>query len=1164
MTKRLILLPIIYAISMLQIAFAQDVFQLTNAGFEEWENGSTSKPVAWNTYETAQGSLAGVAGNSNQCKKSTDVRPGSNGSFSVSAISRSVLGISANGIITSGVINAGATSADNPQNNNQTVPGDSDKSMKFTGRPDSVVAWIKAKPKDSKQTGRFYIILHDNSNFQDPVNSSSDWNKVSAVAGVNPPANSNWVRYACPFYYYGETHKIAGGDRTPGLKLTANERPYYVLATISTNYLAGKGSAGDEIYVDDIEMIYNSKLKSLKYNGSDVAGFSKDVYSYVVEGEYSESAITCESDGRYATIEKNYDESTGVLTITVKGDDYSVTPTNMHTYTVSFVCKAKLNNFAIDGVALADFSSEKLEYTIDRVYNNVKSKITYSVPGCASVSEVWDEATNTLKMTVTAADTKVYSFNFHAPYGSKLKSLSIAGKEVAGFSPDVLGYTVANTYDATQLSIVADDDATFETSFDKSTYILTITVKGKDFYENANNINHYRIQYHAPYGSILTDLKVNGKTVANFSSATTTYSVPDVYTPDVTWSCSEEATVESSYDASTRTLTIVVKGGDIAVNESNTNTYKITFHDSYGSQLTSLSVNRQALAGFSPDVYVYKVAESYSDGMVMYEGDKETSVSSSFDSETNRFIIEVKGGDFATNSENKNTYTIQFCAKSFLTSLKYDGVTVPTFRSEKYAYDMSSYSYEADKISYSSSNGAVVDLQYDSETSLLTIVVSGSDLDLFPDNKHTYTIQFHASYSSFLTSLSVDGALIEGFAKTNYEYLIRGTYDAYEDRLDYVADKDARVKSTFNEEKNLLTLEVSGADVSTNPTNKHAYTIQFYAPSTLVSLKVNGLNVEGFSPDKYEYSMGSLPYENAKIIYYTAADAVAEKSYIAEENALLITVKGSDIESFADNYHTYRLQFGKALTSQLVDLKINGSTIEGFDRNKFEYIVNEFYSEGIVSYVADSAATVVSSYDTKSFTLTLRVEGGDYATNSSNSHTYTIAFNDPTVYGSQLQSLTVNGVQIEGFSKDVFEYSLDGSYSNMKIKYMADDLAVVSESFDTESNSLVITVKGGNIQKDPSNYHTYTLKFSTTFVFEALVTSISVNGGAVEAFDSSKFNYSIAENYSEADVALEVSALAQYCADYDKTTGVLTIVVWAGDFETNTTNFNTYKITFKK
>jgi hypothetical protein len=252
------------------------------------------------------------------------------------------------------------------------------------------------------------------------------------------------------------------------------------------------------------------------------------------------------------------------------------------------------------------------------------------------------------------------------------------------------------------------------------------------------------------------------------------------------------------------------------------------------------------------------------------------------------------------------------------------------------------------------------------------------------------------------------------------------------------------------------------------------------------------------------------------------------------------------------------------LESKLVDLKIDGVTIEGFDRNNFQYVSNEFYNDVNVTYTADSAATVTSTYDEKNFVLMLRVEGGDIATNSSNYHEYTISFNDPTVYGSQLTNLTVNGVQIGDFSKDKYEYLIDGSYSNMKIKYYADDLAVTSEVFDSQSNSLMITVKGGNFQKDPANYHTYVLKFSTTFVFEAFVTSISVNGGAVEAFDSSKFNHSIAENYSEADVALEVSALAQYCADYDKTTGVLTIVVWAGDFETNTTNFNTYKITFKK
>jgi hypothetical protein len=1146
----------------IQVAFAQNGFQLENAGFEEWK--SASLPVGWNTYETAQGDYASFASSNKQCKQGD----AHTGNHSVCAVGRKILAsIIGNGIVTSGVINAGAMSATDQSNNNQTVKDEQDKNMRFIGRPDSVVAWIKAVPKDASQLGRFYVMLHDDNNLQDP---GTTWEYVIAVAGLNPPSSDKWVRHSCPFFYAGETHNIVSekeNTRTPKRELADGERPTFALVTISTNYKAGKGTDGDEIYCDDIEMIYNSKLKSLSVNGASIAGFSKDVYSYEVNGAYTEGMVTCESDGRYATIEKAYDESNGILTITVKGDDYSVNPANLHTYTVTFGCKAKLNSFEVDGVALADFSADKLEYTIDRVYNNVKSKIAYSSPQCASTSEVFDEATNTLKVTVNADDEKVYSFKFHEPYGSQLKSLTIAGNAIANFSPDTYEYTVKNTYDKSQLVIVADEEAEYTSAFDESTYTLTITVKGKDIAENANNHHTYTIHYHAPYESLLTDLKVNGVSVSGFSSTKYSYSVPDVYTEGettVSFTESEEAVVETSYDAASQTYTIVVKGGDYDVNESNLHTYKISFHDAYGSMLTDLKINRVTIANFASDVYEYKVAQSYTDGMVTYEVDAEATAATSFDASNNRLTIVVKGGDFASNNANSHTYVIQFCAKSVLTDLTFEGVTVPSFRSDKYNYDLSSYSYEASKVAYVVADGATAEMSYDAETSLLTIVVSGSDLDLFPDNKHTYTIQFHASYSSFLTSLSVDGALIEGFAKTNYEYLIRGTYDAYEDRLDYVADKDARVKSTFNEEKNLLTLEVSGADVSTNPTNKHAYTIQFYAPSTLVSLKVNGLNVEGFSPDKYEYSMGSLPYENAKIIYYAAADAVAEKSYIAEENALLITVKGSDIESFADNYHTYRLQFGKALTSQLVDLKINGSTIEGFDRNKFEYIVNEFYSEGIVSYVADSAATVVSSYDTKSFTLTLRVEGGDYATNSSNSHTYTIAFNDPTVYGSQLQSLTVNGVQIEGFSKDVFEYSLDGSYSNMKIKYMADDLAVVSESFDTESNSLVITVKGGNIQKDPSNYHTYTLKFSTTFVFEAFVTSISVNGGAVEAFDSSKFNYSIAENYSEADVALEVSALAQYCADYDKTTGVLTIVVWAGDFETNTTNFNTYKITFKK
>ena len=1670
MTKRLILIPIIYAISMLQIAFAQDVFQLTNAGFEEWENGSTSKPVAWNTYETAQGSLAGTASNGDQCKKSTDVRPGSKGAFSVYAISRSILGIPANGIITSGVINAGAMSADNPKNNNQTVAGDSDKSMKFTGRPDSVVAWIKAKPKDSGQSGRFYIILHDNSNFQDPVNSSSDWNKVSAVAGVNPPANSNWVRYACPFYYKGETHNIAGGNRTPGLELTGNERPYYVLATISTNYLAGKGSAGDEIYVDDIEMIYNSQLTSVAINGTNFNEFSKDVYAYNVPGKYTKGAVTYESNGRYATVEESYNETNKTLTLTVKGDNYSADNTNKHVYTFTFGCDAKLNNFKIDGNLLTDFSAEKFDYTINKVYENVKSKISYEASSCATVTETWDAENNRLTITVAGDETKVYTFQFHAPYGSQLKTFTIAGKSIDGFAADKYYYSVANTYDADKIKYSADEGATIEEKFDKETLKLTITVKGGDIAENASNTHTYTIQFHAPYGSILEELKIDGTSVKNFSSSTLSYNTAKVYkkgttkvtykasseaivsenfdektlvytivvkggdiaenssnthtytiqfhapygsileelkidgtsvenfasstlsyttakvykkgttkvsckasaeatvsesfnentmvytiivkggdfaensnnthtytiqfhapygsileslkidgasvknfssstlsyntakvykkgttkvtykesaeaivsenfdektfvytivvkggdiaenssnthtytiqfhapygsqlksltiggkavegfsptqytynvnttydknqlaftvdddatyetsynkntleltitvnggdidvnasnthkyiiqyhapyeakltqlnidgeeisgfnqstfaynsakvykegTTKVTYTASDEATVTESFDAKTliytlvvkggniaenpdntntytiqfhapygsqlksisiagkaidgfspltykytvantykasqfeceadeeakveksfnsetfeltvtvkggdiaenptnvhtyviqyhapyesfltdlsingetisefsstkynysvqyvyaeglvsykksvdavveenynaenQTYTIIVKGGDFAENPTNIHTYTINFHDSYGSQLKSLTVNLNSVANFAADKYEYIVENYYEDGKVKYTlDDTEASATERFDATTNKLEIVVKGGDYEFNNSNTHTYTLQFWAKSLLTNISYNGNTVPAFRQDKYEYRLTEYAFEEEKITYTVAEGATANTKYDAENNTLEIEVLGSDIDRFPKNKHTYKVVFRQPSGSYLTSIRVNETELESFNKTTFNYLIKENYKS--GMIEYTQDENASVSTNFKEETNQYVIVVKGDDYDSNPTNTHTYTLQFYAPSTLSSIRVNNVNIAGFAEDKYEYVLNNIVYKNANIIIKEADNATVEKRFDEKTNVLTIIVKGSDIATYQENFKVYKIQFSKPLESQLTNLKINGTTIEGFDRNTFDYVSKEFYQEGIVTYVADSAATVKATFDKENYRLTLVVKGGDYEKNKSNIHTYTISFEDPTYYGSQLTTLTANGVEMEGFAKDVYEYVIDGSYSDVKVDYVGDELSTVSAKFDVEKNALIIIVEGGNIKKDPSNVNTYTINFTSTFNFEALVTSLKINGVEAESFNPNRFNCTIAEDYSTSDVTIEVSKEANYCADYNQTTRELTIVVWAGDFEKNNKNFTTYKVTFKK
>jgi outer membrane protein assembly factor BamE (lipoprotein component of BamABCDE complex) len=761
-------------------------------------------------------------------------------------------------------------------------------------------------------------------------------------------------------------------------------------------------------------------------------------------------------------------------------------------------------------------------------------------------------------------NTNTYTIQFHAPYGSQLKSISIAGKAIDGFSPLTYEYTVANTYKASQFECKADEEAKVEKSFNSETFELTVTVKGGDFAENPTNVHTYVIQYHAPYESYLTDLSINGETISEFSSTKYNYSVQYVYAEGlVSYKKSVDAVVEENYNAENQTYTIIVKGGDFAENSTNIHTYTINFHDSYGSQLKSLTINLTNVADFAADKYEYIIEDYYENGKVKYTlDDTEASATEKFDATTNQLEIVVKGGDYEFNNSNTHTYTLQFWAKSLLTNISYNGNTVPAFRQDKYEYRLTEYAYDEEKITYTVAEGATANAKYDAENNTLEIEVIGSDIDRFPKNKHTYKVVFRQPSGSYLTSISINEKELENFNKTTFNYLIKESYK--NGMITFTQDKDASVSTNFKEETNQYVIVVKGDDYDSNPTNTHTYTLQFYAPSTLSSIRVNNVNIAGFEEDKYEYVLNNIVYKNANVVTKGADNATVEQSFDEKTNVLTVTVKGSDIATYPDNFKTYKIQFAKPLESQLTDLKINGTTIEGFDRNTFDYVSKEFYQEGMVTYAADSAAIVSTTFDKENFRLTLEVKGGDYEKNKSNIHTYTISFEDPTYYGSQLTTITFDGVEMDGFSKDVYEYVIDGSYSDVKVDYVGDELSTVSAKFDVEKNALKIIVEGGNIKKDPSNVNTYTINFTSTFNFEALVTSLKINGVEAESFNPNRFNCTIAEDYSTSDVTIEVSKEANYCADYNQTTRELTIVVWAGDFEKNNKNFTTYKVTFKK
>lgn len=229
--------------------------------------------------------------------------------------------MNANGNLTTGKINMGSTTPSDKANYNFTDLTETTHNLLFAGTPDSVACYAKFTSGGSEY-GRGQFILHDEYRYCDPESSNEDGYETHkvALAAIHILACEDWTRFSAAFEYTG----------------TVKPEKQYMLASFTTNPIPGGETTGDILIIDDVKLIYNSQLASLSYDGTAVEYFDKDTYSYKIDAAYDESKLACTSNGKGATIEKDYNEETGVLTITVEGDDWSNENKNEHVYTIQF------------------------------------------------------------------------------------------------------------------------------------------------------------------------------------------------------------------------------------------------------------------------------------------------------------------------------------------------------------------------------------------------------------------------------------------------------------------------------------------------------------------------------------------------------------------------------------------------------------------------------------------------------------------------------------------------------------------------------------------------------------------------------------------------------------------------------------------------------------
>lgn len=220
--------------------------QIGNGNMESWETVSTGEePSNWNSFLSAGGSMSWAAGD--QCQSSTDVRPGTTGTKSANIFSNSVLGVVANGNLTLGKINMGSAQPANSSNYNSSITADANFSEALTVDPDTLVFWAKFVPANGSGTdsARVSAILHDAFDLRDPIDAGST-SHVVATAIRNFKTANGWMRIAVPFTYSGPASSTQ-----------------YLLLTFTTNKTPGGGSDNDQLFIDDVELVYNGSGASV-------------------------------------------------------------------------------------------------------------------------------------------------------------------------------------------------------------------------------------------------------------------------------------------------------------------------------------------------------------------------------------------------------------------------------------------------------------------------------------------------------------------------------------------------------------------------------------------------------------------------------------------------------------------------------------------------------------------------------------------------------------------------------------------------------------------------------------------------------------------------------------------------------------------------------------
>ena len=1074
--------------------------------------------------------------------------------------------------------------------------------INFKYRPDTMSVWIKRTGANVDKED-FYLLYYA---WSGTAKGSKYMGKNGNCTGVSQTNEESDIRLALDANECGTDQKanqIAEGmwreRKEYGTWTNIRVPIYYFSNDVPTmmniifsasnypNYRANDGLyKGNSLYVDDVELIYSSKIQKLYIGGKEWKGFdptSSEEQTYSLGRSattipeikaYRGAGSITNARGESATF--NGRELTGSeismtsgtidgapVEITIKSEDGK----SSSIYKIKFVREAsknaKLANIHVNGNPISGFKPDMIAYNYQLPYGTTATpKVTVEQQEDEQTVEITQatSTTGTATIKVTAADKKTtmtytVSFSVALLADNTLKDIKVNGVSIPGFTPNQTIYRVSlptttttvpkveaiSAYPAGEQTITHSAPSS-ATNLDGSQHVISVTTPGNQVPKT------YKLTYRleASSYSLLKNLQMIDKTGYNWIQKFS----PDQFTYYVNLPIGTTELPTITYEKGEASQTVSIKEGGlngvtevtVVAGDGTQSKYKIVVSTAKStiSTLKMIYLNGQPLEGFDANKTSYShslpIGTTALPKITVDKGDEYQTVSVRDEGINGTARITVSAQDGSTT-----IYQIAFSvAKATNASLKMiylDGKPLEGFDPNilEYHCPLPQGTTELPVISYDKGD------EYQTITTRDGGINGDYKITVRPQSgsSQTYTLHFSVATSdnANLSMIYLDREPLKGFNAQIFNYidtLPMGVTTIPEVTFDK-ADDTQKVLSIRN--NNIHTIKVTAESGATQ-----IYTITFIIQRSnsafLKMIYLDGKSLEGFDKNIFDYTISLTQATCPKITVdkEEGQQVTITAPYSTGKAKIVVTP-----ESGASNTYTINFVNVSSNYALLHNIYVDGQAIADFSPEQFVYSVacNTYHPE--ITYDSESTQQVTIFRQKDKVTL--------YVVSGNSKAQYEITLNPKANTNCTLRKILVNGVSIDDFASTVYNYTLSVENALPTITYEKQyaEQVVYAGMLNANTYSLLVAAQSGDTAR-------YNIHFEKHLSNDANLLNLELQGmeGAIP-FKPTQYEYivSLPEGYALPNILVETK-VGQDVAMHTASNTEQQVIVSAEDGTTNT------------